>query len=96
MPFKNYENDKSLRYKKMVIVAHRPNKGLDVLTELFDTGKVVPVIDRRFPLGEVAEALRYFGEGHHKGKIIITMESYIEDIYDTPIIDQQRRVRKRT
>jgi len=44
------------------------------MKELFEAGKVVPVIDRRYSLSEVAEALRYFGEGHAKGKIVITFE----------------------
>jgi NADPH:quinone reductase-like Zn-dependent oxidoreductase len=43
------------------------------LTELLEAGKIVPVIDRRYPLSEVAEALRYLEEGHHQGKIVITM-----------------------
>jgi NADPH:quinone reductase-like Zn-dependent oxidoreductase len=59
--------------KKMGILAAQPNKGLDFMNELFGAGKVVPVIDRRYPLSEVAEALRYFGEGHVQGKIVITM-----------------------
>ena len=41
--------------------------------ELFEAGKVVPVIDRSYPLSEGAEAFRYFGEGHVQGKIVITM-----------------------
>jgi NADPH:quinone reductase-like Zn-dependent oxidoreductase len=44
------------------------------LIELFEAGKVVPVIDRRYPLSEVAEALRYYGEGHARGKVVITVE----------------------
>jgi len=44
------------------------------LIELFEAGKVVPVIDRRYPLSEVAEALRYYGEGHAQGKVVITVE----------------------
>ena len=59
--------------KKMGILAHNPNKDLAFLKELFETGKVVPVIDRRYKLSEVPEALRYFGEGHAKGKIVITL-----------------------
>jgi NADPH:quinone reductase-like Zn-dependent oxidoreductase len=47
---------------------------LDLLKGLFETGKVVPVIDRRYPLSETAEALRYLAEGHAKGKIVITVE----------------------
>ncbi|MGB2762782.1 MAG: NAD(P)-dependent alcohol dehydrogenase [Candidatus Aminicenantaceae bacterium] len=60
--------------KKMGILAHKPNKGLDFMKEFFEAGKVVPVIDRRYPLSEVPEALRYFGEGHARGKVVITVE----------------------
>jgi len=60
--------------KKMGILAHNPNKDLAFLKELFETGKVVPVIDRRYTLSEIPEALRYFGEGHAKGKVVITLE----------------------
>ncbi|MFC2002239.1 NAD(P)-dependent alcohol dehydrogenase [Chloroflexota bacterium] len=59
--------------KKMGALMHKPNKDLAFMKELLEAGKVVPVIDRRYPLGEVAEALRYFGEGHAKGKVVITL-----------------------
>ena len=51
----------------------KPNEGLDFILELIEAGKVIPVIDRTFPLSEVAEAFRYFGEGHVQGKIVITI-----------------------
>lgn len=60
--------------KKMGLLLLKQNKDLDVLIELFETGKVVPVIDKCFPLSEAADALRYFGEGHKMGKVIITLE----------------------
>jgi len=60
--------------KKLGILAHKPNKGLDFMKKLFEEGKVVPVIDRRYPLSEVPEALRHFGEGHAKGKLVINLE----------------------
>ena len=62
--------------KKMGTVMWRPNKKEDLvlLEELFEAGKVVPVIDRRYPLSEVPEALRYLEEGHAKGKVVITLE----------------------
>jgi NADPH:quinone reductase-like Zn-dependent oxidoreductase len=44
------------------------------LKELIEAGKVVPVIDRRYPLNEVAEALLYYGERHNRGKVVITVE----------------------
>ncbi|MGB0389782.1 MAG: zinc-binding dehydrogenase [Ardenticatenaceae bacterium] len=61
--------------QKIGALIHNPNKkDLNVMTELFEAGKVVPIIDRRYPLRELPEALRYFGEGHVKGKIVITLE----------------------
>ena len=42
--------------------------------ELLESGEVKPVIDRRYPLSETAEALRYLGEGHAQGKIVIGVE----------------------
>jgi NADPH:quinone reductase-like Zn-dependent oxidoreductase len=44
------------------------------LKELIEAGKVSPVIDRSYPLSEVAEALRYYGERHSQGKVVITVE----------------------
>ena len=49
-------------------------KDLAFMKELLESGKVKPAIDRRYPLREAAEALRYFGEGHAKGKIVITVK----------------------
>jgi NADPH:quinone reductase-like Zn-dependent oxidoreductase len=61
--------------KKMTNQAMKPNKkDLVFMKELLEAGKVVPVIDRRYTLSEVAEALRYLGEGHAKGKVVITLE----------------------
>jgi NADPH:quinone reductase-like Zn-dependent oxidoreductase len=60
--------------KKMGILMHRANKDLDFMIELFEAGKVKPVIDKRYPLSEGAEALRYFGKGYARGKIVITVE----------------------
>ena len=58
----------------MELVAEGPNKGLVRLKELIEAGKLVPIVDRTYPLSEVPEALRWFGEGRHKGKIVIAME----------------------
>jgi len=59
--------------KKLALIMHQPNKDLNVLNDLFKSGKVKPVVDRCFPLSETAEAFQYFGEGHFKGKVVITM-----------------------
>ena len=64
-----------MRTENFVWSRREPNKGLADLKELMEAGKLVPVIDRTYRLSEVPEALRYFGEGRHKGKIVITMDS---------------------
>ncbi|MGB5891082.1 MAG: NAD(P)-dependent alcohol dehydrogenase [Thermoanaerobaculia bacterium] len=64
----------SMTGKKMgFMMANMNNKDLVFVKELLEAGKVVPVIDRRYPLSEVAEALRYLEEGHARGKVIITV-----------------------
>lgn len=60
--------------KKMGILGHRQNTvDMAHMAELCEAGKVVPVIDKRYSLSEVPEALRYMGEGHAKGKVIIAV-----------------------
>ncbi len=60
--------------KKMGILLHKQNKDLAFMIELLERGKVKPVIDKVYPLREVSEAFRYFGEGQAKGKVVITVE----------------------
>jgi NADPH:quinone reductase-like Zn-dependent oxidoreductase len=61
--------------KKMCFFIAKINrKDLVLLKDLLETRKVVPVIDRRYPLSEAAKALRYLEEGHAQGKIVITVE----------------------
>lgn len=60
--------------RKLCLVAEGPNMGLVDLKELIEAGKLVPVIDRTYPLSKVPEALRDFGEGRHKGKVVITIK----------------------
>ena len=58
--------------KKMGGVAAHPNrKDLDFIIELIEAGKVIPVIDRRYPLREVPDAIRYLEAGHARGKVVI-------------------------
>ncbi|MDP6667083.1 MAG: NAD(P)-dependent alcohol dehydrogenase [Dehalococcoidia bacterium] len=59
--------------KKISDVTAKTNERVDYMLELIEAGKVRPVIDKTYPLSETAEAFRYFGEGHVKGKIVITM-----------------------
>ena len=60
--------------QKFRLVAEGPNKGLADLKELIEAGKVVPVVDRLYKLSELPDAFRYFTEGRHAGKIVVTME----------------------
>ena len=57
------------------VSAKESQNDLVYIKELFEAGKVKSVIDRRYPLSEAAEALRYLGEGHARGKIVITLEN---------------------
>ncbi len=60
--------------KKIGTMLAKPNqKDLVLMKELLESGKVVPVIDRRYKLSEVPEAIRYLEEGHARGKVVITV-----------------------
>jgi NADPH:quinone reductase-like Zn-dependent oxidoreductase len=60
--------------QKAVNFIAKVNKAdLVVLAELLEAGKVTPVVDRRYELSETADALRYLGEGHARGKIVIAV-----------------------
>lgn len=59
--------------KHIRLVALKKNKDLAYMNELFEAGKIKPVIDGPYQLDEVPEAFRIFGKGDHKGKIVITM-----------------------
>jgi NADPH:quinone reductase-like Zn-dependent oxidoreductase len=53
--------------------AEPSQEDLAFIKTLLEAGTVIPVVERRYPLREVPEALRYFGEGHSRGKIVITV-----------------------
>lgn len=60
--------------QQMGNILMKPNAAdLELLAGLLAARKVIPVIDRRYPLNEVPEAIRYVEEGHAKGKVIITV-----------------------
>jgi NADPH:quinone reductase-like Zn-dependent oxidoreductase len=61
------------RKKMRFFIAKLGQKDLLVLKDLLEAGNLVPVIDRRYPLSEVAGALRYLAEGHAQGKVVITV-----------------------
>jgi NADPH:quinone reductase-like Zn-dependent oxidoreductase len=55
-----------------VFIAKINKAGMAVLRELLEDGKVKPVVERRYELGDVAQALAYMGEGHARAKVVIT------------------------
>jgi NADPH:quinone reductase-like Zn-dependent oxidoreductase len=61
--------------KKVIQLSHSPKaKDLAYLNELLEAGKVVPVINRSFPLSKAAEAVRHYEEGHPQGKVVVSVE----------------------
>lgn len=57
--------------KMGIVMAKIDEKDLALLGQFVAEGKVVPVIDRRYPLSGVPDALRYLEEGHARGKVVI-------------------------
>jgi NADPH:quinone reductase-like Zn-dependent oxidoreductase len=60
--------------KLSVFVARVNEQDLTTLGELMASGKVTPVIERRYRLSEARDAFRYMEEGHARGKVVITPE----------------------
>jgi NADPH:quinone reductase-like Zn-dependent oxidoreductase len=61
--------------RKMTNLAMKPDtQDLTYVKELIEAGKVTPVIDKSYPLSELPEALRYYGEGRSRGKVVVRMD----------------------
>ena len=61
------------RRRLSMMIAKVGQADLIALTKLIEAGTVTPVVDRTFPLGETADAMRYLEEGHARGKVVITV-----------------------
>ena len=59
--------------KAVFFIAKFNKPDMEVLRDLLEAGTVTPVIDRRYELSEIAGALRYLGEGHARGKVVVTV-----------------------
>ena len=57
--------------KKVRLVVLKPNQDLSYLSELYEAGKLKPVVDGPYPLSELAAAMRRFAAGEHRGKIVL-------------------------
>ena len=60
--------------KMGMLMADLNKKDLTILGDLMQSGKVTPVIDRTYPLSQIADAIRYLEAGHARGKVVITLE----------------------
>jgi NADPH:quinone reductase-like Zn-dependent oxidoreductase len=69
-PFTGRATDRKIR----VLAVRLGTRHLAPMVELCQEQKIVTVIDRRYPLSEVPDALRYLGDGHAKGKVVIIVE----------------------
>jgi NADPH:quinone reductase-like Zn-dependent oxidoreductase len=58
----------------VMCLTRRSKEDLTIMRELMAAGKLTPVIDRRYSLNQVPEAIRYLEEGHARGKVVITLE----------------------
>jgi NADPH:quinone reductase-like Zn-dependent oxidoreductase len=58
----------------VMFIARRSKEDLTIMHDLMKAGKVTPVIDKRYRLSEVPDAIRYLEEGHARGKVVITLE----------------------
>ncbi len=70
-PLRSRFGDKDVRFMGM---ARINDNDLDLLAERLGSGTLVTVIDRTFPLEQTAEAMRYLGTGHARGKVVVTVD----------------------
>ena len=59
--------------KELHLLALKPNEGLEQVDRLFCEGKLKMVLDGPYPLEKIPWAIRYFGEGRHSGKVVISL-----------------------
>jgi NADPH:quinone reductase-like Zn-dependent oxidoreductase len=62
-----------VRQNLRTFVSMPKNEGLVALKEFIEAGDVTPVIDRTYPMREVPDAIRYWEQGHARGKVVITV-----------------------
>jgi NADPH:quinone reductase-like Zn-dependent oxidoreductase len=60
--------------KKLSVLIHQPNRGLDRLSKLVVEGQIKPVVDGPYEFDKIPELIQYFGEGRHLGKIVVEIE----------------------
>jgi NADPH:quinone reductase-like Zn-dependent oxidoreductase len=71
-PFKGIVLSRFVSQKFVTVMSRSSKEDLTIICELMATGKLTPVIDRRYRFSEIPEAIRYLEEGHARGKVVIT------------------------
>jgi NADPH:quinone reductase-like Zn-dependent oxidoreductase len=72
-PVKAFLLSPFISQKMGMLMAELNKKDLTTLGDLMQSGKVTPVIDRTYPLSQIADAIRYLEQGHARGKVVITV-----------------------
>ena len=76
---KRYTNSKNSKAYLPFIIEYyenlKPIKDLATVNELFETSQLKPTIDGPYALNEILRLIQYFGEGKHKGKVVITLDN---------------------
>ena len=60
--------------KKLRVLFHKPNKGLEQISELVEKGQIKPVIEGPYEFNRIPELIQYLGEGKHFGKIVVEVD----------------------
>jgi NADPH:quinone reductase-like Zn-dependent oxidoreductase len=69
-----YLRSRFVSQKFIAYIAEFNKKDMMVLADLMESGKITPVIDKRYKLSETADALRYLEQGHARGKVVVAVE----------------------
>jgi len=60
--------------KKLSVLIHEPNRGLDQISKLVEKGQISPIVDGPYGFDKIPELIQYLGEGKHLGKIVVEIE----------------------
>jgi NADPH:quinone reductase-like Zn-dependent oxidoreductase len=79
--------------KQVRLVVLKPNKDLEYVKELFEAGRLMPVIDGPYALDALPEAMRHFGAGRHRGKVVIAVGREVPGAGEPPEEGLEAQVR---
>jgi NADPH:quinone reductase-like Zn-dependent oxidoreductase len=62
-----------MKQRLLTLMSMERQDDLRALAEMAESGKFTPAVDRRYPLVEAPDAVRHVGEGHARGKVVVTI-----------------------